>query len=108
MLNIFCLSYNSQLVQDESCSFQVSVSSSQQSSLIVSALKSPGLLLEKTVTRCGIMSDTIPTKVKGVTNVLVYKEVSDARITFIIQNKTDNNVNIQMDLTRSSAIVTNK
>jgi len=102
------MGYNSQLVQDESCSFHVTVSSTQQSSLMVSALKSPGLLLEKTVTRCGIMSDSSPTKVKGVNNILVYKEVSDARITFIIQNKTDNNVNIQMDLSRSSSIVTNK
>ena len=50
-LQIFHSRYNSQLVQDESSSFLLSVSSSQPTSLIVSALKSPGLLLEKTVTR---------------------------------------------------------
>ena len=49
---LFCSRYNPQLVQDESSCFHVTVSSSQPfSSLAVSALKSPGLLLEKSVTR---------------------------------------------------------
>ena len=45
------MGYNAGLVQDESASFQVSLSSSRPASLTVSALKSPGLLLDKTITR---------------------------------------------------------
>ena len=44
------------------------------------------------------MSDPNPTKVKGVNNILVYKEVSDARITFIIQNKTDTDQQTRVDV----------
>ena len=118
------MGYNAGLVQDESASFQVSLSSSRPASLTVSALKSPGLLLDKTMTRfedhgfvsfhsclpsrCAMQADPAPTKVKGASNVLVYKEVSDSRVTFVIQNRTENNVNIQMDLSRSSGIVTNR
>ena len=102
--------YNSQLIQDESSNFLVSVSSTESSasSLIVSALKSPGLLLDKTVTRCAIMADSSPTKVKGTNNVLVYKEVTDDRITFVIQNKSESSTNIQLDLSKSKNIITNK
>ena len=104
------MGYSDSLVQDESASFMVSVSSCSPSSLLtVSALKSPGLMLDKTVTRCAMMADTNPTKVKGApSSVLVYKEVSNSRVTFVIQNKSDNNVNIQMDLSRSSGIITNR
>jgi len=104
------MGYNSQLIQDESSNFLVSVSSteSSSSSLIVSALKSPGLLLDKTVTRCAIMADSSPTKVKGTNNVLVYKEVTDDRITFVIQNKSESSTNIQLDLSKSKNIITNK
>ena len=55
-----------------------------------------------------MQADPAPTKVKGASNVLVYKEVSDSRVTFVIQNRTENNVNIQMDLSRSLGIVTNR
>merc|ERR1712227_74980 len=68
----------------------------------------PGLLLDKTVTRCAIMADSSPTKVKGTNNVLVYKEVTDDRITFVIQNKSESSTNIQLDLSKSKNIITNK
>ena len=109
-VTLHTMGYSDSLVQDESASFIVSVaSSSPGSSLSVSALKSPGLLLDKTVTRCAMMTDSQPTKVKGApSSVLVYKEVTDSRVTFVIQNKSENNVNIQMDLSRSSGIISNK
>jgi len=34
--------------------------------------------------------------------------VTDNRITFVLQNKSEGTVNIQMDLSRSTGIVTNK
>ena len=103
------MGYSDSLIQDESTSFLVSVSSSRSaSSLSVSGLKSPGVLLEKTVSRCAMTQDPAPTKVKGAGNVLVYKEVANSRITFVIQNKSENNANIQMDLSRSSGIVTDR
>ena len=103
------MGYNSNLVQDESSSFSVTVaSSSVSSSLSVSALKSAGLLLDKTVTRCAVMSDSAPTKVKGTHNVLIYKELTEDRITFVIQNKSENTASIQLDLSRSSNILINK
>ena len=52
--------------------------------------------------------DASPTKVRGASSVLVYKEVANSRITFVIQNKSENNANIQMDLSRSSGIVTDR
>ena len=46
-------------------------------SLALCGLKSGGVLLEKTVTRCAIEADKQPTRVRGLTNVLVYKEVRE-------------------------------
>ena len=45
---------------------------------------------------------------KGTNNVLVYKEITDDRVTFVIQNKSESTVNINMDLSRSSLILVNK
>ena len=61
-----------------------------------------------TLPRCAMQADPAPTRVKGASNVLVYKEVSQSRVTFVIQNRSENNVNIQMDLSRSSGIITNR
>ena len=58
--------------------------------------------------RCAMQADPAPTRVKGASNVLVYKEVSQSRATFVIQNKSESNVSIQMDLSRSSGIITNR
>ena len=58
--------------------------------------------------RCAMQADPAPTRVKGASNVLVYKEVSQSRATFVIQNRSESNVNIQMDLSRSSGIITNR
>ena len=55
-----------------------------------------------------MQADPAPTRVKGASNVLVYKEVSQSRATFVIQNRSESNVNIQMDLSRSSGIITNR
>ena len=68
------MGYNRALVQDESVSFVVTFSSAEPgAALSVCGLKSGGLLLEKTVTRCAIEADRNPTRVKGANNVLVYR-----------------------------------
>merc|ERR1719433_156835 len=101
------MGYSSSLCQDESSCFTVTVSShDENSALSVSALKSPGLLLDKTVTRCAVQADSQPVKVKGTHNVLVYKEITDDRVTFVIQNKSESTIN--MDLSRSTLILVNK
>ena len=46
-----------------------------------------------------------PTRVKGANNVLVYREVTDHRITFVYQNKSESSSTIQMELTKSKGIV---
>ena len=46
-----------------------------------------------------------PTRVKGGNNVLVYREVTDHRITFVYQNKSESSSTIQMELTKSKGIV---
>ena len=55
-----------------------------------------------------MQADPAPTRVKGAGNVLVYKEVQQSRVTFVIQNRSENNVNIQMDLSRSSGTISNR
>ena len=71
-----CCRYNKSLVQDESASFVLSLASQEPDArLTICGLKSGGLLLEKTVTRCAIDADKHPTRVRGLSNVLVYKEV---------------------------------
>jgi len=108
-VTVQAMGYNKSLIQDESASFVISLASQDpDTSLILCGLKSGGLLLEKTVTRCAIEADRQPTRVRGLSNVLVYKEVTDNRITFVLQNKSEASVNIQMDLSRSTGIVTNK
>ena len=42
---------------------------------------------------------------KGANNVLVYREVTDHRITFVYQNKSESSSTIQMELTKSKGIV---
>ena len=49
--------------------------------------------------------DASPTKVRGASSVLVYKEVAGDRVTFVIQNKSEHSATIQLDLSRSSGIV---
>ena len=108
-VTVEAMGYSSSLCQDESSCFTVTVSSHDEaSSLSVSALKSPGLLLDKTVTRCAVQADSQPVKVKGTHNVLVYKEITDDRVTFVIQNKSESTINIHMDLSRSTLILVNK
>ena len=52
------MGYNRALVQDESVSFVLTFSSSEPGAAVsVCGLKSGGLLLEKTVTRCAIEAD---------------------------------------------------
>ena len=100
------MGYNRALVQDESVSFAVTFSSAEPgAALSVCGLKSGGLLLEKTVTRCAIEADRNPTRVKGANNVLVYREVTDHRITFVYQNKSESSSTVQMELTKSKGIV---
>ena len=100
------MGYNRALVQDESVSFVVTFSSAEPgAALSVCGLKSGGLLLEKTVTRCAIEADRNPTRVKGANNVLVYREVTDHRITFVYQNKSESSSTVQMELTKSKGIV---
>ena len=68
--------YNKSLIQDESAGFIISLASQDpDTSLTLCGLKCGGLLLEKTVTRSAIEADKHPTRVRGVSNVLVYKEV---------------------------------
>ena len=55
-----------------------------------------------------MQADPAPTRVKGAGNVLVYKEVQQSRVTFVIQNSSENNVNIQMDLSRSSGTISSR
>ena len=100
------MGYNRSLVQDESVSFVVTFSSAEPgAALSVCGLKSGGLLLEKTVTRCAMEADRNPTRVKGANNVLVYREVTDHRITFVYQNKSETSSTVQMELTKSKGIV---
>ena len=100
------MGYNRSLVQDESVSFVVTFSSAEPgAALSVCGLKSGGLLLEKTVTRCAMEADRNPTRVKGANNVLVYREVTDHRITFVYQNKSETSTTVQMELTKSKGIV---
>ena len=100
------MGYNRSLVQDESVSFVVTFASAEPgAALSVCGLKSGGLLLEKTVTRCAMEADRNPTRVKGANNVLVYREVTDHRITFVYQNKSETSSTVQMELTKSKGIV---
>ena len=55
--------------------------------------------------RCAMQCDSSPTKVRGASSVLVYKEVAGDRVTFVIQNKSEHSATIQLDLSRSSGIV---
>ena len=108
-VTVDAMGYSPGLCQDQSSCFSLLIHSQDQaSSLSVSALKCAGLLLDKTVTRCAIQADSRPVRVKGTNNVLVYKEVTDHRVTFVIQNKSEANINIHMDLSRSSHILVNK
>ena len=108
-VTVDAMGYSPSLVQDQSSCFSLLISSQDEaSSLSVSALKCAGLLLDKTVTRCATQADSRPVRVKGTNNVLVYKEVTDHRVTFVIQNKSEANINIHMDLSRSSLILVNK
>ena len=108
-VTVDAMGYSPSLSQDQSSCFSLIICSQDEaSSLTVSALKCAGLLLEKTVTRCATQADSQPVKVKGTNNVLVYKEVTDHRVTFVIQNKSEANINIHMDLSRSSHILVNK
>jgi len=108
-VTVQAMGYSKSLVQDESAGFMISLATQDpDSTLAVCGLKAGGLLLEKTVTRCAIDADKQPTRVKGANNVLVYKEVTENRITFVLQNKSEGSLNIQMDLSRSTGIVTNK
>ena len=108
-VTVEAMGYSPSLAQDESSCFTVTISSQDPAScLTVSALKCAGLLLDKTVTRCAIQADSQPVKVKGTNNVLVYKEITDQRVTFVIQNKSESTINIHMDLSRSSLILVNK
>ena len=103
------MGYNRSLVQDESVSFVVTFASAEPgAALSVCGLKSGGLLLEKTVTRCAMEADRNPTRVKGANNVLVYREVTDHRITFVYQNKSETSSTVQMELTKSKGIVHNR
>lgn len=105
-VTVQAMGYNRALVQDESVSFVLTFSSSEPGAAVsVCGLKSGGLLLEKTVTRCAIEADRNPTRVKGANNVLVYREVTDHRITFVYQNKSESSSTIQMELTKSKGIV---
>jgi len=105
-VTVQAMGYNRALVQDESVSFVVTFSSAEPgAALSVCGLKSGGLLLEKTVTRCAIEADRNPTRVKGANNVLVYREVTDHRITFVYQNKSESSSTVQMELTKSKGIV---
>ena len=108
-VTVAAMGYSPELVQDESVTFTVSLACSEPGgSLAVCGLKSGGLLLEKTVTRCAMEADPSPTKVKGASNVLVYREVTDHRITFVYQNKSETSSTVQMDLGKSSGIVTSR
>jgi len=108
-VTVQAMGYNKSLTQDESASFIISLASQDpDSGLTLCGLKSGGLLLEKTVTRSAIEADRQPTRVRGASNVLVYKEVTENRITFVLQNKSEASVNIQMDLSKSTGILTNK
>ena len=50
-------------------------------------------------------ADRNPTRVKGANNVLVYREVTDHRITFVYQNKSESSTIVQMELNKSKGIV---
>jgi len=105
-VTVQAMGYNRSLVQDESVSFVVTFASAEPgAALSVCGLKSGGLLLEKTVTRCAMEADRNPTRVKGANNVLVYREVTDHRITFVYQNKSETSSTVQMELTKSKGIV---
>jgi len=105
-VTVQAMGYNRALVQDESVSFVFTFSSSEPgAALSVCGLKSGGLLLEKTVTRCAMEADRNPTRVKGANNVLVYREVTDHRITFVYQNKSESSTIVQMELNKSKGIV---
>jgi len=108
-VTVQAMGYNRALVQDESVSFVFTFSSSEPgAALSVCGLKSGGLLLEKTVTRCAMEADRNPTRVKGANNVLVYREVTNHRITFVYQNKSESSTIVQMELNKSKGIVHNR
>ena len=53
-------------------------------------------------------ADRSPTRVKGGGNMLVYREVTDHRITFVYQNKAETTSTVQMDLSRSTAALSSR
>ena len=76
---------------------------SERAYIWMSELKNPSL--EPFLCRCAMQCDSSPTKVRGASSVLVYKEVAEDRVTFVIQNKSEHSATIQLDLSRSSGIV---
>lgn len=108
-VTVQAMGYNRALVQDESATFSLSVATVEAGAeLAVCGLKSGGLLLEKTVTRCAMEADRSPTRVKGGGNMLVYREVTDHRITFVYQNKAESTSTVQMDLSRSTGALSSR
>jgi len=108
-VTVNAMGYNRSLEQDESAGFTITVESSKtEHTLLVSGLKSGGLLLEKTVTRCAIDAAKEPTKIRGTSNILIYREITPTRVTVVVQNKSESTARVELDLRESEGLVTSR
>ena len=102
------MGYNNQLEQDGSASYTLVVSSSSPARLVVSGVKSGGLILEKTMIRSTMDGCKDPVKVPGSSNIWIYQQNYPDGGSVVIQNKAERNQNLVVDLSNSCNILSNR
>ncbi|XP_066973095.1 EF-hand calcium-binding domain-containing protein 7-like [Macrobrachium rosenbergii] len=107
-VSLEAMGYNRQGQQDQAAPFVVSVYSQVcQPSIMVSGLKSGGLLLDKAVVR-SIMENSEPMKIKNMLDLIKYEYIGDHRAGVVIQNKAHSKVTVRVDCSRSVNVATNR
>ncbi|XP_023328864.1 EF-hand calcium-binding domain-containing protein 7 [Eurytemora carolleeae] len=104
------MGYDRNLAQSGSAGYRLTVSSSSVDppALEISGLKSGGLILEKTMIRSVMEGSESPIQIPGTKHIWVYIQRSDDIASIVVQNKTERNQTIQVDLTGSNNIITSR
>ena len=107
-VSLEAMGYNHSGEQDQASPFLISVyTDSCQPSLLVSGLKSGGLLLDKAVIR-SIMENSDATNIKNMVDLIKYEHVTPHRACIVIQNKANSKVVIRIDCRQSKNAMSNR
>lgn len=107
-VSLEAMGYNRMGQQDQAAPFVLSVFSQVcQPTLLVSGLKSGGLLLDKAVIR-SIMENAEPIKIKNMIDLIKYEFLGKDRGSIVIQNKAHSKVMVRVDCSGSTNVATNR